>query len=136
MKFLSNEWRETFEKNLKETFSEGKTPTAISVELVECYTDVPQLDGKSFWHCYELEDGVLESVTHGFGEDTIPSDADFVVIAPYATAVKSMTGELDNATALVSGAMKFKGNLIRAMKLMGSYNVIQNLKRVDGNLEY
>lgn len=136
MKFLSEEWREAFEKSLKDTFTEGKTPTSITVSLVECYSDVPQLDGKSFWHCYELEEGVLEEVSHRYSEDSIPADADFVVTAPYETAVKSMTGELDNATALVGGSMKFKGNLIRAMKLMGTYNVIQNLKRMDGSLEY
>lgn len=136
MKFLSEEWRAEFEKRVKEIFAEGSSPTKISVKLLECYKNVPQLDGMDFWHAYEWEDGVLVELEHGSDMATIPKDADFKSIGSYEMIVKILTGELDSSAAIITGAVQFNGNLVKAMPLMATYGTIQKLKCLDGNIEF
>lgn len=136
MKFLSNEWIEAFESRAKAVFSEDDTPSNLTVTLVECYEGVPQLDGKDFWHLYDIEDGVIEELAHGYDKAEIPGDADFTTFCPYDLVVKIMTGQVSTPRAMIGGAIKMKGNMVRAMKMMDTYNILQDLKRLDGETEW
>ena len=136
MKFLTDTWIDKFEARAKEVFSEENTPTSLTVTLVECYESVPQLDGKDFWHLYAIEDGVIEELDHGNDKDDIPNDADFVTFCPYDLVVKIMTGEVSTPRAMLSGSIKMKGNMVRAMKMLETYNILQDLKRLDGETEW
>lgn len=75
MKFLSNEWIEEFESKARAVFSEDNTPSTLTVTLIECYENVPQLDGKDFWHLYDIEDGVIAELAHGYDKNEIPDAA-------------------------------------------------------------
>lgn len=136
MKFLTDEWIAAFEKRAKEVFSEYDTPTTLTVTLVETYENVPQLGGKDFWHLYAIEDGVIEELDHGNDKADIPADADFVTYCPYDLVVKIMTGEVSTPRAMLSGEIKMKGNMARAMKMLGTYNTLQDLKRLGGETEW
>lgn len=136
MKFLSDEWIERFESKARDVFSEDDTPSSLTVTLVECYEGVPQLDGKDFWHLYAIEDGVIEELAHGNDKKDIPGDADFVTFCPYDLVVRIMTGKVSTPRAMLSGDIKMKGNMVRAMKMMDTYNILQDIKRLDGETEW
>lgn len=136
MKFLTDEWIAAFEKRAREVFSEDDTPTSLTVTLVETYENVPQLGGKDFWHLYAIEGGVIDELDHGNDKADIPADAAFVTFCPYDLVVKIMTGEVSTPRAMLSGEIKMKGNLTRAMKMLGTYNTLQDLKRLDGETEW
>ena len=136
MKFLSNEWIEEFESKARAVFSEDNTPSTLTVTLVECYENVPQLDGKDFWHLYDIEDGVIVELAHGYDKDEIPGDADFTTFCPYDLVVKIMTGQISTPRAMIGGSIKMKGNMVRAMKMMDTYNILQDLKRLNGETEW
>lgn len=135
MKFLTDEWRAEFEACLKDIFSAEKTPTKLSLTLCEGYAAVPQLDGKDFWYMYVFENGVLTSITHGFGMDTAPK-ADYSSYADYDTTKKIMTGELGIPRALMSGKVKLKGNATKAIKMLDTYNKVQDAKELGGKTEW
>lgn len=136
MKFLTEEWISAFEGKAKDLFREGSTPTSLTVSLVECHENVPQLDGRDFWHLYNIEDGVIEELAHGYDKDDIPADADFVTFCPYNLVVDIMTGKVSTPRAMLSGNIKMKGNLVCAMKMLETYNILQDLKRLDGETEW
>lgn len=136
MKFLSNEWIEEFESKARAVFSEDNTPSTLTVTLVECYENVPQLDGKDFWHLYDIEDGVIAELAHGYDKNEIPDGADFTTFCPYDLVVKIMTGQISTPRAMLGGDIKMKGNMVRAMKMMDTYNVLQDLKRLNGETEW
>ena len=135
MKFLTDEWTAEFEKRAKDIFAEGKSPTQLTVKLVECYENVPQLDGRDFWHMYSMEDGVIEELSHGYDKADIPADADFVTYCPYSIVKQIMSGEVSTPRAMLSGQIKMKGNMVRAMKMLETYNILQDLKRLGGEME-
>ncbi len=136
MKFLTDEWREAFEALALDKFSEENTPTELTVKLVECYENVPQLGGSDFWHMYDLEDGVIDELDHGTDKSSIPADADFVTFCTYDIVKKIMTGEVSTPRAMLSGEIKMKGNTVRAMKMLETYNILQDLKRLNGETEW
>lgn len=36
---------------------------------------------------------------------------------------------------MLSGQIKMKGNMVRAMKMLETYNILQDLKRLGGEME-
>lgn len=136
MKFLSDEWINNFETKAKEIFSEAGSPSKLTVKLVECYENVPHLNGKDFWHMYDIEDGVLLELDHGYDKNEIPNDADFITFCPYDLVKKIMLKQVSTPRAMLSGQIKMKGNMARAMKMMDTYNILQDLKRLDNTVEF
>ena len=135
MKFFSDEWYSEFKSQLLDIFSAGKTPTKITLKLCEKYAAVPQLGGQDAWINYVFENGVITSITRGEGSATAP-DADFVSDADYATAVKVMTGEMSESRALMSGKVKLKGSIPKALKMLDTYSKIQATKHLGGKTEW
>lgn len=135
MKFLTEEWQAEFEAKLKDAFSPAKTPTKMSLSLCEGFGAVPQLGNKDFWYKYTLVDGVLQSIEKGYGMDTAPS-ADYVSFAGYDVVSKIMTGEMGIAKALLGGKIKLKGNVTKAIKMLDTYNVVQDSKKLGGKTEW
>lgn len=136
MKFLTEEWCVKFEEQALAKFCREDPPASISVRLVECYENVPQLDGKDFWHLYDIEDGVIEELDHGNDKNDIPKDADFVTFCSYDIVKKIMTGEISTPRAMLSGEIKMKGNMVRAMKMLDTYNILQELKALGGETQW
>lgn len=135
MKFLTEEWTGEFVALVKDTFSPGKTPSKVTLTLCECYNNVPHLGGDTVWYLYTFKNGVCESVERGMGRSNAPA-ADYTSDADYDFFVKTMTGEMSTAKALTSGKIKLKGNLMKALKLLDTHNVITECKRVNGKTEW
>lgn len=134
-KFLTEEWRADYEPAVKDIFSAGKTPSKINQTLCEVYNEVPQLDGKDFWYFYEFKDGVIVTLTCGFGVNTAPA-ADYTSFGDYETVKKIMTKELGIPRALMSGKVKLKGNVTKALKMLDTYNRVQDAKELGGQTEW
>jgi len=135
MKFLTEQWRNEFDAGMKDTFSAAKTPTKLTISFCETFGAVPQLDGKDYWYLYVIKDGVLEELKSGEGLDNAPS-ADYVTFATYDTTKKLMTGEMGIAKALLGGKIKLKGNMGKALKLIDTYAIVQELKLLGGKTEW
>ena len=135
MKFLTDEFYAEFTARLKDIFSPAKTTTKLSLTLRETFLAVPQLGGKDAWYLLELRDGVLTGFTNGLGLDGAPQ-ADYIATSDYDTTRKLMSGEIGLAKALTSGKIKLKGNLMKALKMLDSYNVVQETKKLDGATEW
>ena len=54
----------------------------------------------------------------------------------YDIVKKIMTGEVSTPRAMLSGEIKMKGNIVRAMKMLETYNILQDLKRLNGETEW
>ena len=135
MKFLTEEWCAEFEAKLTEAFSAEKTPTKMTLSLCEGFGAVPQLGGKDIWYKYTLENGVLVKIEKGFGMDTAPA-ADYVSFADYEIVRKIMTGDMGIAKALLGGKIKLKGNVTKAIKMLDTYNLVQETKSLGGTTEW
>ncbi len=135
MKFLTEAWFEEFKALALDTFSPGKTPSKLTVTLCENYNKVPQEGGDTVWMMFVLRDGVITSLERGTGRANAP-DADYVSDCDYDVFVKTMTGELGTAKALLSGKIKLKGSVTKAIKLLDTYNVIAECKKVQGTTEW
>ena len=135
MKFLTEEWGNEFTAFVKDRFSPGKTPSKLTLTLCECYNNVPHCGGDAVWFMNTLKDGVIESVVRGTGRANAPA-ADYTSDADYDLFVKTMTGEISTAKALTTGKIKLKGNLMRALKLLDTHNIITECKRLGGKTEW
>ena len=135
MKFLSEEFFDEYSVRLKDVFSEGKTKTNVTLTLREDYLDVPHFGGKDAWYMLEFKNGVLVSFTHGVGLDNAPA-ADYIATSEYEITRKIMRGETSVVKCLTGGKIKLKGNLMKALKLMDTYNAVQNMKALDGATEW
>ena len=135
MKFLTEEWGNEFIAIAKDTFSPGKTPSKVSLTLCECYNKVPQCGGDTVWFMYTFKNGVLESAERGTGRANAPA-ADYTSDADYDTFVQTMTGELATVKALTAGKIKLKGNLMKALKLLDTHNILTECKKLGGKTEW
>ena len=135
MKFLTVEWGEEFKKLVMDTFSPTKTPSKLTLTLCECYNKVPQCGGNTVWFMYTIKDGVMTSLERGEGRENAPA-ADYVSDCDYEPFVKTMTGELSTTKALMSGKIKLKGSLTKALKMLDTHNVITECKRLNGKTEW
>ncbi len=135
MKFLTEEWSKEFTALAKDTFSPGKTPSKLTLTLCECYNAVPQCGGDTVWFMYTFKNGVLESIERGTGRSNAPA-ADYTSDCDYAPFVQTMTGELNTVKALTSGKIKLKGNLMKALKMLDTHNVLTECKRLNGATEW
>lgn len=135
MKFLTEEWFAEFQPSVLAAFAPGKTPTNVTLTLCELYSNVPQIGGNGMWLFYRFENGVVTECTRGLDKSTAP-DADYVTDADYDVVVKLLVGEMANAKAVLKGLVKIKGNVTKALKLLGPHDVIDECKRQGGKTEW
>ena len=135
MKFLTEEWFAEFQPSVLAAFAPGKTPTNVTLTLCELYSNVPQIGGNGMWLFYRFENGVVTECTRGLDKSTAP-DADYVTDAEYDVVVKLLLGEMANAKAVLKGLVKIKGNVTKALKLLGPHDVIDECKRQGGKTEW
>lgn len=134
MKFLTEEWFAEFQPSVLDAFAPGKTTTDVTLTLCELYSNVPQIGG-DMWLFYRFQDGVVTECTRGLGKDTAPA-ADYTTDAEYDVVVKLLVGEMANAKAVLKGLVKIKGNVTKALKLLGPHDVIDECKRQGGKTEW
>lgn len=125
MDFLSDEW---FEEMKDRTGQRLSRPGKVDVTYCEVYTDCPGSE-KERWIYGVVRDSILQDMTMGTG--THP-DADYVCTGTCADHAAVTKGEINDKAALLSGKFKLKGNMMKALKLIGIYNAFTEGKKVPG----
>ncbi len=111
LKYLSREWRDEAEKRLTSELSPEKM-NFISSSMSNIYLNCP--DGKTRYLFFKLEKGKLSEVLVGEGE---PPQAEFRITGNYEVFAKITRAELGAQKALMTGKLKLKGNMVKALKL-------------------
>lgn len=110
-KYLSPEWAEEVTKRVNEKLTPERMKY-ITSSMLTVNTNCP--DGKDRAVYYEIVDGVVTEVSIREGE--LPK-AEFTITADYQLFAKISQAELKARSALMSGKMKLKGPLVKALRL-------------------
>ena len=110
-KYLSKEWAEEVIKRANEKLTPEKMKHVTS-SMLTLNTNCP--DGKERAVYYEIVDGVVAKVS--IVEGKMPN-AEFTITADYQLYVRISRAELKARRALMSGKMKLKGPLVKALRL-------------------
>jgi len=110
-KYLSPEWAEEASRRLKKELTPEKMKHLTS-SMLTVYTGCP--DGKDRAVYYRVVDGVVEEVSLREGE--LPQ-AEFTITGDYETFARISRAELKARSALMSGKLTLKGNLVKALSL-------------------
>jgi len=111
VKYLSPEWRDAAEKRLKSELSPEKLNN-ITSSMSNIYQNCP--DGKTRYLFFKFEDGNFAELSIGEGE---PPAAEFRISGDYQVFAQISRAELGSQKALMTGKLKLKGNMIKALKL-------------------
>jgi putative sterol carrier protein len=111
IKYLSNEWADEVMKRCQKTLTPEKMKH-ITSSMLTINTKCP--DGKTRAVFYKLVDGAVASVS--IVEGTLPK-AEFTITADYDMFAKISRSEVKARSALMSGKMFLKGNLVKALTL-------------------
>ena len=110
-KYLSSQWAEEAARRLKADLTPEKMKFLTS-SMVTIYSNCP--DGASRAVFYGVVDGVVEEVSLHVGE--LPQ-AEFTISGDYETFASISRAELKARSALMSGKLTLKGNLVKALRL-------------------
>jgi putative sterol carrier protein len=111
LKYLSKEWADEVTKRCKKELTPEKMKH-ITSSMLTINTQCP--GGKTKAVYYTLKNGVVESVA--IVEGALPK-AEFSITADYDLFAKISKAELKARSALMSGKMILKGNLVKALTL-------------------
>lgn len=109
--YLSGRWRDEAEKRLKMELDPEKMKH-ITSSMSNIYTNCP--DGNDRYLFFGFRDGRLETLSIGEGE---PPEAEFRITGSYETFARISRTELGSQRALMTGKLKLKGNMVKALKL-------------------
>ena len=111
LKYLSPEWVEEVQRRTREKLTPEKMKH-ITSSMLTINKNCP--DGKDRALYYEIVDGVVIEVSLQEGE--FPK-AEFTITADYELFAKISRAETKARGALMSGKMKLKGPLVKALRL-------------------
>ncbi len=111
LEYLSRQWREEAEKQLRDKLSPEKMNFTTS-SMSNIYKDCPNGDDKYMF--YKFENGELAELAVGEGE---PPKAEFKIIGTYDVFAQISRAELGAQKALMTRKLKLRGNMIKALKL-------------------
>jgi putative sterol carrier protein len=111
VRYLSAEWRDEAERRLKAELSVDRM-NRITSSMSNIYQNCP--DGGEKYLFFRFEDGALIELSVGTGE---PPHAEFRISGDYETFAKISRAELGSQKALMTGKLKLKGNMVKALKL-------------------
>jgi putative sterol carrier protein len=111
IRYLTSGWRDEAEKRLKSELSPERM-NFITSSMSNIYLDCP--DGKNKYLYFRFENGSFAELILGEGE---PPDAEFRITGLYETFAQISRAELGSQKALMTGKLKLKGNMIKALKL-------------------
>jgi len=111
MRYLTADWRDEAEKRLKAELSPERM-NFISSSMSNIYLDCP--DGGTRYLFFRFEKGEFAELLLGEGE---PPPAEFKISGKYETFAKISRAELGSQKALMTGKLKLKGNMVKALKL-------------------
>ena len=110
-KYLSPEWAEEVKKRAQEQLTPERMKR-ITSSMLTVNKNCP--DGKDRAIYYEIVDGVVTDVSLQEGE--LPQ-AEFTITADYQLFARISRAETKARAALMSGKMKLKGPLVKALRL-------------------
>jgi putative sterol carrier protein len=109
--YLSPEWAEEAARRLRQDLTPERMKYLTS-SMLTVYTNCP--DGRKLAVYYRVEDGIVQEVALQEGE---PSRAEFTITGNYETFARISRAELKARSALMSGKLTLKGNLVKALRL-------------------
>ena len=109
--YLSPAWRDEALKRLQAELPPEKMNN-VTTSMSNIYKNCP--GGEEMFLFVECKDGKITRVETGAGE---PPQAEFRILGDYETFAKISRAELGAQKALMTGKLKLKGNLARALKL-------------------
>ncbi|HQL00387.1 MAG TPA: SCP2 sterol-binding domain-containing protein [Smithellaceae bacterium] len=109
--YLSPAWRDEALKRLQAELTPEKMNN-VTTSMSNIYKNCP--GGEEMFLFVECKDGKITRVETGAGE---PPQAEFRILGDYETFAKISRAELGAQKALMTGKLKLKGNLARALKL-------------------
>ncbi len=111
IEYLSPSWRDEALKRLQAELPPEKMNN-VTTSMSNIYKNCP--GGAEKFLFVECKDGKVTRVETGTGE---PPQAEFRIIGDYETFARISRAELGAQKALMTGKLKLKGNLARALKL-------------------
>ena len=111
VKYLSGEWHAMAGQALREQITSDKMKN-ISTSMSNIYRNCP--DGKERFLFISLESGTIADFQVGEGESP---KAEFKITGDYEVFSRISRAELGAHTALMTGKLKLKGNMVKALKL-------------------
>jgi len=109
--YLSQSWRDEALKRLQTELTPDKM-NHVTTSMSNIYKNCP--DGEEHFLFIGFEDGKVTSVETGTGE---PPKGVFRIIGNYETFARISRAELGAQKALMTGKLKLKGNLAKALRL-------------------
>jgi putative sterol carrier protein len=111
LQYLSRAWRDEAERRLQSELT-AERMNFVTSSMSNVYLDCP--DGGSRYLVFRFENGQLAELLLGQGE---PPSAEFKITGKYETFAKITRAELSSHKALMTGKLKLKGNMVKALKL-------------------
>ena len=109
--YLSQEWCDEVEKRLSAEITSAKMK-GLTTSVAYVYEGCPGEKDKYLY--FKTENGTFARVLVGDGE---PPQAEFRVTGPYNLFADLSQGKVSSQRALMSGKLKLKGNMVKALKL-------------------
>lgn len=119
--YITPEWAEEAQRRLEEQLSADKMKY-VSSSMLTIYHNCP--DGVDRALYYKFVDGIIDEVSIQEGE--FP-EAEFTIMGDYETFVKISRAEMGARSALMSGKLRLKGNMVKALSLA---SVVDRMNRV------
>ena len=109
--YLSPQWRDEAEKRLKAELTPEKMNN-ITTSVSYNYRNCP--DGNDRYLFLSTADGQVDQVLADVGQGP---KAEFEISGSYAVFARITKGEIKSQKALMTGKLKVKGNMAKALKL-------------------
>jgi putative sterol carrier protein len=126
VKYLSQEWCNEAGRLLAAEITPEKM-NRISSSMSNIYRNCP--GGKDRFFHVKFVDGVISVISVGEGT---PPEAEFVITGDYEVFAKISRAELGAQKALMTGKLKLKGNMVKALKLA---SVVDRLNKVIAKIQ-
>jgi len=111
VRYMSQAWRQEVERRIRQELSPEKM-NHLTSSMSNIYLHCP--DDKDKYLFFKFEGGKLVELALGEGE---PPEAEFRITGPYEIFARISRSEIGSQRALMSGKLKLKGNMIKALKL-------------------
>jgi putative sterol carrier protein len=111
IQYLTSAWRDEAERRLKAELSPERM-NHITSSMSNIYLNCP--DGQDKFLFFRFAEGRFAELVLGEGE---PPAAEFRITGNYDTFARISRAELGSQRALMTGKLKLKGNMVKALKL-------------------
>jgi len=111
LQYLSQEWRDEAERRLKAELPPERM-NRVTSSMSNIYKNCP--DGRDRFMYFRFVDGSFAELIIDEGE---PPKAEFSITGNYETFAKITRAELGAQRAMMTGKLKLKGNMVKALKL-------------------